>query len=83
MEKARKAGVAIPMFASPMGKLLYMSLGFSQIGSFKVQVDGEEEFCIVHALTWEPSWESRETDELRAKREGRRGFSLYQRPMIL
>jgi len=83
MEKARKAGVAIPMFASPMGKLLYTSLGFAQVGSFKVQVDGEEEFCIVHALTWEPSWESREADEPRGKREGKRGSSLYQWPMIV
>lgn len=55
MEEARRAGVAVSMFASPMGKPLYENLGFEPVGKFRVQVEGEEEFVEVHALTWEPS----------------------------
>jgi GNAT superfamily N-acetyltransferase len=59
MEKARKVSVAVPMFASPMGKRLYESLGFKELGTFRVQVDGEDEVLVVHALTWEPAWEQK------------------------
>lgn len=64
MEKARKADVAVPIFASPMGKLLYESLGFRQVGTWKAQVEGEDEALVIHALTWEPAWERQAEEAL-------------------
>lgn len=63
-EEARKVGVAVPMFASPMGKMVYESLGFREIGTWVAQVEGEEEFVTIHALTWEPTWEKKGTEIL-------------------
>lgn len=57
MEEARKVGVAVPMFASPMGKMVYETLGFKEIGQWTAHIEGEEESVTLHALTWEPSWE--------------------------
>lgn len=57
MDEARKVGVAVPMFASPMGKLVYERLGFKKIGEWTAHVEGEEESVTLSALTWEPSWE--------------------------
>jgi hypothetical protein len=58
MEEARRVGVAVPMFASPMGKMVYEALGFREVGKWKAQVEGEDEYVTIHALTWEPGWET-------------------------
>lgn len=57
MNEARRVGVAVPMFASPMGRRVYEALGFKKIGQWKAQLENEEESVTIHALTWEPGWE--------------------------
>lgn len=64
MNEARKVGVAVPMFASSMGKLVYEKLGFKEIGEWTAHVEGEEESVTLHALTWEPAWEKGPAEDL-------------------
>ena len=63
-DEARKAGVAVPMFASPMGRMVYAKLGFKEVGQWTAQVEGEEESVTLHAMTWEPAWEEKPADHL-------------------
>ncbi|MCJ1404944.1 hypothetical protein MMC11_008170 [Xylographa trunciseda] len=44
LDKAKTEGLTITLYASPMGARLYRSLGFQNVGSFRTQVEGEEEF---------------------------------------
>lgn len=44
MEKAKADGMAVTLFASPMGKAVYSKLGFKDVGSFRTQVEGETEY---------------------------------------
>ncbi|KAJ4313575.1 hypothetical protein N0V84_009332 [Fusarium piperis] len=46
MERARKEGVAVPMFAGNMGKLLYIKFGFKELGKVKIQAP---------AMAWDPN----------------------------
>lgn len=53
-QESTKNGV-LSVFASPLGKRLYERLGFETLGSFLIQVDGEEEKlrieCMLSKLT--------------------------------
>lgn len=42
LEKAREANVPITLTASPMGRLLYLRLGFRELGFFDCGEEGEE-----------------------------------------
>ncbi|KAG5811756.1 hypothetical protein H9Q74_013447, partial [Fusarium xylarioides] len=63
MERARKEGVAIPMFAGNMGKLLYVKFGFKERGRVKIQALGESEVVYEIAMAWDPRDESGEVSE--------------------
>ncbi|PMD48145.1 acyl-CoA N-acyltransferase [Hyaloscypha variabilis F] len=54
MERARREGVAVPMFAGNMGKKLYEKFGFKELGIAHVQVEGEEEELFMSAMAWDP-----------------------------
>jgi GNAT superfamily N-acetyltransferase len=54
MERARKEGVAVPMFAGGMGKKLYQAFGFKELGVAHVQVEGEEAKLFMSAMAWDP-----------------------------
>ncbi|KAF5575367.1 gnat family protein [Fusarium subglutinans] len=60
MERARNEGVAIPMFAGNMGKLLYAKFGFKELGRVKIQAPGESEVIYEIAMAWDPRDESGE-----------------------
>lgn len=44
----------ISVMASPMGHSLYTWLGFSLVGTFHIQVAGEEEMLTLHAMKYVP-----------------------------
>ena len=44
LEKAKAEGLTVTLYASPMGGRVYSRLGFKRVGSFRTQVEGEEEF---------------------------------------
>lgn len=48
--RAREQGRAVTLFASPLGRPLYTSLGFSYVGTVDVQVEGEEEKLSLGAM---------------------------------
>ena len=50
MKKAEDKGWVSTVFGSPMGKLLYMSVGFRIIGTEPLRVPGEEEGLTMTAL---------------------------------
>lgn len=50
MAKPREMGLAVTLFASDMGKMLYDKLGFKQVGVSGLQVDGEEEELSIPAM---------------------------------
>ncbi len=54
VRRARRQGLHTTLFASPMGYLLYPKLGFRQVGSFRVQVDGDDAFLDIPALELPP-----------------------------
>jgi GNAT superfamily N-acetyltransferase len=54
-EQAMKTGCMLTVFASPMGKRLYQELGYTLVGSVKVQVDDEDEKLQVACLVQETS----------------------------
>ncbi|KAK3989623.1 putative N-acetyltransferase ycf52-like protein [Cladorrhinum sp. PSN332] len=54
IQEAAALGLCTTVFASPMGFNLYRKLGFRQIGSFKVQLDGEKEYLEIPALVLKP-----------------------------
>lgn len=50
LDKAKQEGLDLTVFGSPMGSLLYRNVGFKEVGKFRVQVDGEEEFLDTLAM---------------------------------
>ena len=50
MNKAREEGLAVTLFATGIGKMLYEKLGFEQLGVVHVEVDGEEEDLNIPAM---------------------------------
>ena len=53
VNKAIKAGVAVVMFASPMGKKLYETFGFRELGIVYVQSLGDKESLNVSGMAWD------------------------------
>lgn len=53
LEKAKLENLDMTVFGSPMGSLLYRSVGFREVGKFRVQVDGEEEYLDTLAMVLE------------------------------
>lgn len=54
IQEARRLGLYTTVFASPMGLGLYTKLGFREIGRFRVQLEGDEEFLEIPALILRP-----------------------------
>ncbi|KAL2128497.1 hypothetical protein VTI74DRAFT_9109 [Chaetomium olivicolor] len=54
IEQARRLGVHTTVFASPMGVGLYKKLGFTEVGRFRVQLEGEGEYLEIPALALPP-----------------------------
>lgn len=50
IDRAREEGLAVTLFASGMGNMLYEKLGFKQVGVAHAQVDGEEEEIYISAM---------------------------------
>lgn len=50
IDQAARHGLDTTVFASPMGLELYKKLGFEEVGRFRVQVDGDEEYLEIPAL---------------------------------
>lgn len=50
IEQAARHGLDTTVFASPMGLALYKKLGFEEVGRFRVQVDGDDEYLEIPAL---------------------------------
>ena len=53
VKKAIEAGIAIVMFASPMGKKLYEKFGFHELGTVYVHSLGDEESLNVSGMAWD------------------------------
>ena len=51
---AERDTLRLSLFASPMGFLLYTKLGFRDCGEVIVQVEGEEEKIVMHAMEYNP-----------------------------
>ncbi|KAK3386827.1 hypothetical protein B0H63DRAFT_468443 [Podospora didyma] len=54
INRAKALGLNTTVFASPMGHRLYKKLGFQPIGSFRVQLVGDEDFLEIPALIFKP-----------------------------
>lgn len=54
IEEGRLLGLNTTVFASPMGLRLYKKLGFREIGKFRVQLEGDEDFLEIPALVLPP-----------------------------
>ena len=52
LQVSQLTGLAVSVFASPMGRLLYGHLGFRQVGSVKIKAQGEKEYVIVAAMVY-------------------------------
>ncbi|KAL2265844.1 hypothetical protein VTJ83DRAFT_6944 [Remersonia thermophila] len=74
VERARELGVHATVFASPMGLRLYRKLGFREVGSFRVELEGDGEFVEIPALALAPGYVGgmREADAEGLGRLGRR-----------
>lgn len=57
MDRARKEGVAVNMFAGNMGAGLYVKFGFKELAKVHVQVEGEVEDLFMLAMAWDPEEE--------------------------
>jgi ribosomal protein S18 acetylase RimI-like enzyme len=55
MNLASRDGVVLTVQASPLGLLLYKSLGFTTLGECVMQVPGEEDKVPFWAMVWHPS----------------------------
>jgi ribosomal protein S18 acetylase RimI-like enzyme len=53
LDKGKADGLNLTLFASPMGSRLYRRLGFEEIGSFRTQVVGEDEFLDIPGMVLE------------------------------
>jgi predicted acetyltransferase len=49
-KEANKDGKSLSLLATPMGKGLYLKLGYHVLGSVVVQVEGEEQRVVVDAM---------------------------------
>ncbi|KAK3304746.1 acyl-CoA N-acyltransferase [Chaetomium strumarium] len=56
IEQARRLGVHTTVFASPMGLRLYKKLGFREVGTFRVQPEGDREYLEIPALALGPGY---------------------------
>ncbi|KAK4455194.1 putative N-acetyltransferase ycf52-like protein [Podospora aff. communis PSN243] len=54
IQEGRRLGLNTTVFASPMGLNLYRKLGFREIGRFRVQLEGDEDFLEIPALVLPP-----------------------------
>jgi hypothetical protein len=54
LEKAERERLAVTLFSSPMGLMLYARLGFKEVTTVHVQVEGEEEAIDLPAMVWTP-----------------------------
>lgn len=54
LNRARQEHVPITLFSSPRAVTLYKKLGFREVGTVHVQVDGESEFMEFPGMVWEP-----------------------------
>lgn len=54
LDKAKAEGLPLALLASPMGSRLYKRLGFQHVGSFRIQVEGEEEYVDMPGMVLEP-----------------------------
>lgn len=53
IETAERLKMGISVFASPMGKRLYSRLGFQQLATVTVKVEGEDDFVSVAAMVYQ------------------------------
>jgi predicted N-acetyltransferase YhbS len=53
VELAESERVPIALFATPLGKKLYLKFGFEDVGSERVQVDGEDEWLMLEGMVRE------------------------------
>jgi predicted N-acetyltransferase YhbS len=44
LDKAKQQEWNVTLFSSPMGRRVYSKLGFRDVGGFRTQIDGEEEY---------------------------------------
>jgi hypothetical protein len=51
---ARREGMAVSVFASPMGRLLYSRLGFMTLANVTIGVEGEKEYIDLTAMVYVP-----------------------------
>ena len=58
VDRAQSKGWPATVLASPMGKLLYEHVGFREVGTVTVQVEGENEKLLISCLTCQPSGSS-------------------------
>lgn len=56
IDKAEREGLAISLFASPMGKPVYQHMGYEVRDVVRVQVEGEEEFITETAMAYVDSF---------------------------
>lgn len=54
IDEARRLGLNTTVFASPMGLPLYESLGFREVGRFRVQLEGDDVALDIPALVLDP-----------------------------
>ncbi len=52
IEQAKQDQVPVTLLSSPMGHSLYSSLGFADIATVTVQVEGEEEKLSIRAMVY-------------------------------
>lgn len=52
IDRAVQEKVAISLFASPVGRRLYLKMGFKDGGWTRAQVDGEEEYVDFPGMYW-------------------------------
>lgn len=53
LDKAKAEGLDLTLFGSPMGSRLYRKLGFKDVGGFRTQVEGEDEYLDSLAMALE------------------------------
>ncbi|KAF3917139.1 hypothetical protein ABW20_dc0108514 [Dactylellina cionopaga] len=54
LEKAESLNLAMPLFASPLGQSLYQKFGFKELGTWYLQIDGDDAKMEIVAMVWEP-----------------------------
>jgi ribosomal protein S18 acetylase RimI-like enzyme len=60
----RKSLKDMSVMASPMGYNLYTVLGFERVGTFYIQVPGEDERLVLQAMMYKPNiWETKTTED--------------------